>query len=181
MPDNTKRLGCVASERAAKVVTELGLGWSVEVRTAPRGARLALLHPQHAGIDLEILVTAEGPLIRTRAAALQLSAVGELSAECESFELNASATIALRAPHVEIEAEEQLSAVGKRVAIAATQGNVQLKANDDVQLLGEQILLNCEREQPLPAWLTPSRAPLELPTQQAGGDELLLQEDSRAS
>ena len=180
MANNPKRLGSGANAGQGNVSAELGLGWSVEVRAAARGATLALIHPQHAGIEVEVVITAEGPLIRTRAAALQLSTLGQLSARCESFEVEASAAIALRAPHVEISAAEQVFAVSKRVSIAATHGNVQLKANDDVQLLGEQILLNCEREPPLPAWLAPSKAGVELAPRQTGGDELLLQEKLRA-
>lgn len=45
------------------------------------------------------------------------------------------------------------------MALEARVGSVVARANDDVQLLGENVLLNCDRTAPVPDWVTaPARA-----------------------
>ena len=114
-------------------------------------------------MELEIALTDAGPVIRAHAAAVEIESEGDFVARCDRFRVEARA--------VELVSSGALRAEGREVDIRATLGSVRVRANDDVQLLGEQILLNCDRPATLPAWL-PAAPPVErtVPRQDEGGD-----------
>jgi len=97
-------------------------GWVARVEPTDRGALLRLQSPRQPTLEVEIVLTAAGPVIRAAAAALEITAA--------SFAVQAG-----------------------QVALTARTGDVAIRANDDVALNGEQVLLNCDRDPPLPSWL----------------------------
>jgi hypothetical protein len=140
----------------------LGLGWVAAVEARERGALFRLQSPQGGAFEVEIVLTAEGPVIRAAAAALEITAAKEIAAHCERFSVDARESFSVRASDV---------------AVTARAGSVAIRANDDVALNGEQVLLNCDRDLPLPSWL-PQPAPpnATLPAQQQDGDPDLLRD-----
>jgi len=150
----------------------LGLGWSAELQRGERGALLRLQHPQQGMVTVEIALTARGPVIRASAAALEIDTPGEVFARCERFTVEARQNVTLRAPEILHQASGAMRVEGKTVEIDAVTGGVRMHANDDVQLLGERVLLNCEREAPLPSWLPPGPGPT-LPAETVSGDASL--------
>jgi hypothetical protein len=155
------------TEDAAPPAVAMGLGWSAALEQRPRGAALRIQHPEQGVMTVEITITARGPVIRTTAAALEIEAADEIVARCERFTVEARETVSLR---------------GRSVEVEATGGDVRLRANDDVQVLGEQVLLNCEREEPLPSWLPQAPVPqieVTVPRQDAGGDQGLFETPPR--
>jgi hypothetical protein len=97
-----------------------------------------LRNPHQPAVDVEIVLTREGPVVRAAAAALEITAAEEIFARCERFE---------------IDAKESFSVQAADVAVTARSGGVAIRANDDVAVNGEQILLNCDRDPPAPSWL----------------------------
>jgi hypothetical protein len=111
---------------------------------------------------VQITMGADGPIIKTTAAALEIEATDEIVARCDHFTVEARQQLTLRAPVVELD---------------ATLGDVRIHANDDVRIKGEQILLNCDNEEALPSWLPgPPSPPVTLPRQDTLGDPALFGE-----
>lgn len=145
------------------------------VVVAPRdgGFTLSVRSPRaEERIEIEIRFEAGGPVVRTRAAALELSATDAIVAQCRSFTVEAEQDIELRAGGRLVQhAEQAAETTARSVTVDASPGAIRLRANDDVQLLGEQILLNCDRAPTMPDWVPPPRAQVaSLPPTSASGD-----------
>ena len=93
---------------------------------------------------------------------------GDLVARCNRFGVEARESI-------DLVSAGPLRAEGREVAVHARRGSAVVEASDDVQLLGEQVLLNCDRPAPLPAWVAPALPPERtIARQDEGGDADLL-------
>ncbi len=130
-------------------------------------------------LELEIVMTSAGPVVRTRAVGLEIEAAESLVARCREFRVEAEESISLVSRGaIESRAGTSMHAHAQQVTVEATRGNVLMRANDDVQLLGEQILLNCDRDPPLPPWIPAAAAPYippqTLPLAGESGDAALL-------
>jgi hypothetical protein len=137
----------------------------LEVETEGATTRIRVRSPV-AGeqIELELCFTADGPVVRTRAAALELDAATTIVARCASFAVEAEGDI-------ELSAGGALRCRASEATVDASPGAVRLRANDDVQLLGELVLLNCDRLPPMPDWVPPQRhQPSSLPPTSVLGD-----------
>lgn len=102
-------------------------------------------------LELVIDLRAEGPIVRVRAAALQVETEGEISLGCERFELRAREGVRLVsdgdfstsvAGDVDCRAGGLAHWEGKAVRIRARRGEAQIEAQDDVRIEGERVLLN---------------------------------------
>lgn len=102
-------------------------------------------------VELEIELGPRGPVVRVRAAALQVETEGELSLGCERFELFAREGIRVAsdgdfaasvAGDIDYRAGGQAHWEGKAVRLRARRGEAQLEAHDDVRIEGERVLLN---------------------------------------
>lgn len=110
-------------------------------------------------------------MLRVAAASIELDAAHDALARCRRFEVAATESITLAS-----QGDVAVRAHG-RVDVAAATGDVRLQANDDVQLLGEHVLLNCDPTPPMPAWASGAPgpgAPGALPCSDASGDAALL-------
>lgn len=149
----------------------LGDGWSAALTRQPGGVLLRVGRgASDQTLEITISLTADGPVVRARAAALEIETEHDLVARCDRFRVEARHS-------VELISGDTLRAQGRRVEVEATHGTARIEANDDVQLLGENVLLNCDRPPPpVPAWARPGPAAPEptLPAQPASGDPALL-------
>jgi hypothetical protein len=154
----------------------LGLGWSVAIGRRVGALTLSLEHAEKDPLCIEIEMTEAGPIVRTRANAIHIEAAEDIVARCKRFDLEASDSVSIRASEIVQSATGTLATRAKDIEMTATTGDIRLQANDDVQLLGEQVLLNCEREQPVPPWvpLGPAEKAL-LPRQDTFGNAELLE------
>lgn len=154
MPETNTDTNELRSELSASKEFALNGQWSLGCERLEEGLALTLRHPERAPFELEISLTEAGPVLRVKSvAALELETSRAIHARCQSFNLEASEQITMAAPAVELKAGARLSLEGGHLEAAATRGDLRMRANDDVQLLGERVLLNCERELPLPRWL----------------------------
>jgi hypothetical protein len=152
-------------EHDAALVLEQG--WSAQLSRTPAGACLRVRQGDGpARLELTILLTADGPVLRAHASALEIESDNELVARCGTFRVEARESIELRAG-------ETLRASGRRVDVEASHGSARVRANDDVQLLGENVLLNCDRAAPAwPDWVTttPPSPEITVPPARVSGD-----------
>jgi hypothetical protein len=177
------KLKLASEERALEQPpTQLALPeeWSLSWQRQERGVKLVLSHPEQSAFAFEIAITPAGPVVRASAAALHLDASQEIVARCDRFTVEARSEVSITSPTVRIAAAEHLSAEGRTVELVATQGDMRLRANDDMQLLGERLLLNCERELPVPAWVQPQHKEVLLPRADASGDLPVSERDPAA-
>jgi hypothetical protein len=114
-----------------------------------------------------------GPVVRVQANGLEVESPGAVSLSCETFRVDAKRRIDLRSGGDIVQTAGGSARVdAQQVDVEASPGAIRLKANDEVQALGEMILLNCEHprtEAPMPAWTGP-RVVAEAPAEQTSGD-----------
>jgi hypothetical protein len=87
-------------------------------------------------VELEVILTPAGPVLRFRAAAIELEAAGKLRLDCEDLELHARRDASVRVGG-DFVTEAQTT------TIRSERGDVLVEANDDVVLHGERVKLNC--------------------------------------
>ncbi|MFO7567814.1 MAG: hypothetical protein R6X02_34560 [Enhygromyxa sp.] len=102
-------------------------------------------------VELEIELRERGPIVRVRAAALQVETQGEIALGCDRFELRAKDGIRLATTgdlsasvsgDIDCRAAGHAHWEGKAVRLRARRGEARLEAHDDVRVEGERILLN---------------------------------------
>ena len=101
-------------------------GRAIEVTQDEAGEVLTVRSPEGACV-LTVLLTDAGPVLRFEAAALQIATTKSVEVSCEDFR---------------VAARNELHLVGKDVGIRAVLGGVTVRADDDVAIDGEQVLLN---------------------------------------
>jgi hypothetical protein len=107
----------------------------LHIEPAADGHHLRLIGPAGAQ-SLEIVVTPQGPVLRL-GSGLRLELAGQLSVDAERVALHGRSGLTLTSGgEVTIEAATHLNA-------KADLGEVRVKANDDLRLDGERILMNC--------------------------------------
>ncbi len=142
----------------------------------PQAALVTLRNAQDdVLLSFEIEITPAGAVVRGRAAALEIDA-STVATRCDEFRVEARDRIELRSGGViNQEAQAGIRVAGGDVEVQASPGAVRVRANDDVQLLGEQVLLNCDRQPPLPAWTgAPAALPAPVPRAGHAGDAELV-------
>lgn len=119
---------------------------------------------------LSIRLTAAGPIVEVRAASLRVATAGDLTVDCERFEVNARRDIALVSAggiaqdahgDVVIRADGEIATEADGQQHRARRGNVDIRANDDVMLDGERVMLNGPRAFSVPPVDLSSRQPLQ--------------------
>ena len=165
----TKVAGSNGLSGASCAEVSIGLGWVAALERVDRGALLRVQHPQQGALAVEIELTSRGPVIRASAVAIELDATTDVIARCNRFTVDARERITLDAPEIVQRAGGKARIEADTVDIDARTGDVYVHANDDVQLLGERILLNCDREVAIPSWV-PSAPEVTLPAAPTSGD-----------
>jgi hypothetical protein len=131
----------------------VGMGWVATLEPRDRGALVRLQNAHRATVNVEIVLTAEGPVIRASVGALEIMAETDVRVSCDRFLVEARESFGVRAARISYEASGALRATASEVSLTARAGGVAIRANDDVSVHGEQVLLNCDRDPPVPTWL----------------------------
>ncbi len=140
-----------------------------------RGALLRLESSDGGTVNVEIVLTADRSLIRAGVGALEIKAESDVRVSCDRFLVDARESFAVSTAEISHDARGALRGTASEVALTARSGGVAIRANDDVSVHGEQVLLNCERDSPLPPWLPrPPAAETSLPASAEHGDLELL-------
>lgn len=104
----------------------LASGRQIEVSTAKDGDFLTV-RSQEGSCVLTVLITDAGPVLRFEAASLQVAASKSVEIACEDFR---------------VAARNELALEGREVDVRARLGGVRVRADDDVAIDGERVLLN---------------------------------------
>lgn len=125
-------------EQQAPCSGELALasGRSVVCRSAPDACDEITIRGAGGEVLLEVALTPAGPVLRFHAAQVQLDCAGSFEVRCDRFEVHAAGDIVQSAGgELRVESDE--------MRLSARRGNVDVSANDDVNLNGERVRLNC--------------------------------------
>jgi len=109
-------------------------GRAIEAESSPAADVVRVRAPGGACV-VTIHLTAEGPVIRVEGASLEVAAAKRLSLECEDLDIRASGTAKI--------------AAARGAAIEAPSGGIDIRARDDVAIVGERVLLNSD-DPPMP-------------------------------
>jgi hypothetical protein len=101
-------------------------GRHIEVKAATEGDYLTVRSPQGSCV-LTVLITDAGPVLRFEAAALQVATSKAVEIACEDFRVTARRAVTLE---------------GRDVDVQARLGGVRVRADDDIAIDGERVLLN---------------------------------------
>jgi hypothetical protein len=93
-------------------------------------------------LELSVEIGPDGPRLRVEAVDIDLVASRRLSLQCSELDIAVSGDAKLAA-------EKTMTLVGQDVHVGAPRGEITLHANDDVDVRGERVRLNCE-DQPMP-------------------------------
>jgi len=106
------------------------------------GADSILVRSPSGDVELAIEIGPDGPRLKVRAVDIELVADKRLSMRCEELNVTVGGTATIQAGGV-------TTITGKDVHIDAPRGELSLRANDDVDVRGERIRLNCD-DAPMP-------------------------------
>lgn len=128
-------------------------------------------------LRLSITITADGPVLRFEGPSLTVESTGDLAVGARRIAIHGREEVAITSGgNASISIAGELHSEANAQSLTARLGSVKVKANDDVQLLGEEVLLNCERETPLPGWIPLSpKTEVMLPRADVDGDPSLLE------
>jgi hypothetical protein len=115
---------------------ELASGRSVVCRSVADSCDEVTIRGPAGEVLLEVALTPAGPVLRFHAAQVQLDCQGSFKVRCQSFEVETAGDIVQRAGG-------KLRAEADEMTLDARRGNVDVRANDDVNLNGERVRLNC--------------------------------------
>jgi phage gp45-like len=116
----------VVSTLAKPPTLELASGRQVEVTSRDEGDWIVVRGKEGACV-LTVLMTDSGPVLRFESAAIELSAPRSIDINCDAFR---------------VAAREEVSVAARSIDLRANGGGVQVRADDDVTIDGERVLLN---------------------------------------
>jgi hypothetical protein len=117
-------------------------GHTLSVRKTSDGGSVCLISPEGSE-SLQIVITPSGAEVRlTRG--LTIAVTGTLAFDADQVSIRGRSGLSLSTGGAAVlEAEGSLDIRAHSTSLTTTHGNVSLRANDDVVLLGERILANC--------------------------------------
>lgn len=147
-------LADIAAPRAESTTQrmELSSGRVVEADVEGPGRDRFTIRSATGEVELQICMTEKGPLLRFRAADVELDATRDVKVHCEEFHVKAAKHIVQEAGgdlrqriggQADVKVRGRLTLAAREARLQAKRGNVQIEANDDVEVLGERIKLNC--------------------------------------
>lgn len=115
----------------------------LEVLTRDDRSELALVGSD-GKVRLRIEVTAEGPVLHVEGDGLKVRVEGDLALTADRLALVGRQELTLRSGgDLHVEAARDLHSQARIQHIKAELGNVNVRANDDVRLNGERVMVNC--------------------------------------
>jgi hypothetical protein len=127
-------------------------------------------------IELTLEITESGARVVLDAADLAIRAKNKVAVECDTFDVTARQFTARATESATIEAPD--------ASLHATEGDLSLRANDDVKVNGERVLLSSDGDLQIPSWMKEelgaqierARADATIPATDLSGDESLWRE-----
>lgn len=130
----------------------LSSGRVVEARPAGDGDDRLTIRSPSGEVELEVRMTERGPLLRFRAADVELESTRDVKVRCKDFEVRAEGAIVQESGgdlqqriggKADVKVRGRMTLAAKESRLVAKRGNVRIEANDDVEIAGERVKLNC--------------------------------------
>ncbi len=100
---------------------------------------------QDGHVCLSIHITADGPVLRLEGSGLMIQATGALALDAEAVVIHGREGVAISSGgNAKISVAGELDTEASVQNISALLGNVNVRANDDVRMNGERVLMNCD-------------------------------------
>ncbi|WP_437969071.1 hypothetical protein WMF04_07150 [Sorangium sp. So ce260] len=138
-------------------VVPLASGRSIEIAEEGAGERIQI-RAAAGQLLVSIRLTDEGPVLSLEGASLEISASRTLSLSCDTLRIQAAQDAAVEVGgslrervrgSVVREAGRSARTTAREVKVEASPGGVEIRANDDVDIVGERVRLNSE-DPPMP-------------------------------
>jgi len=114
------------------------------VRRTERGDAVQLLTPDGAA-PLTIEITSAGVRIQLAAPSVALETQGDLTLSADHLTLHGRKGLALTSGgDLDLAAKGDLHSTAQAQVLRAEQGEVNIKASDDVRVSGERVMVNCD-------------------------------------
>lgn len=147
-------LAYIAPPRPDEPAQRLALasGRVVEAGADADGVDRVTIRGASGEVELSVRMTAEGPVLRFRAADLELESARDLRLRCDTFSVQARKGIVQETAgnlrqrvggSADIKVRGELATLAGEVKLEAKRGAVQIEASDDVEIVGERVKLNC--------------------------------------
>lgn len=125
------------------------IGQQALVVESADGADLLKIVARDGKVRLAIAITADGPVLELGGRGVTIRSSGPLAIDAERIALHGRSALQLSTGgDATIRVDGDLTTVARIQNISASLGNVNVKANDDVRLNGERVMMNCEGEPP---------------------------------
>jgi hypothetical protein len=130
----------------------LDSGRTLEVEPAGDGTDRVTVRAPDGRVELEVVLTERGPVLRFRAAEIALESQGALALRCQELDVHARGGIRQVAGgdleqvvlgDAEMHVSGDLVSTARSARLESKRGDVRIRANDDVRLNGERVKLNC--------------------------------------
>jgi hypothetical protein len=148
--DDRESPGSAALAKIEPHVVTLQSGRRIETSLDEGGADVLHIRARDGRCVLSVRVTDEGPVLSFSGAALEIAATRTLDLSCEDLRIHATGGAT-------IDVEGELVANARSMALEAHSGGIVVKANDDLDLKGERVLLNSD-DPPMPLSMEEYRA-----------------------
>ncbi|WP_437725967.1 hypothetical protein [Sorangium sp. So ce861] len=138
-------------------VVPLASGRSIEIAEDGAGERIQI-RAAAGQILVSIRMTDDGPVLSLAGASLEIAAAKTLSLSCDTLQIQAAQDAAIEVGgslHERVrgsavrEAGRSARTTAREVKVEASPGGVEIRANDDVDIVGERVRLNSE-DPPMP-------------------------------
>lgn len=125
-------------------VLDLSAQYRLLVDQTERGTALRLVSP-NGTTPLVLEITDQGVVLRVDSPSIALHSSGDLSLSAEHLSLRGRSGLTLASGgDLQVEAEGDLTTRAQSQVVRAELGSVEIKASDDVKLVGERVLVNCD-------------------------------------
>jgi uncharacterized protein (DUF2345 family) len=123
----------------------LAHGQRLSMEQAPAGDVLRLIAADGKTTTLTVLITPAGPVLQF-SGGLAIQTQGDIAVSGRQIALHGRESVSISTGgDLDLHAERDLHSTARIQNLTAELGNVNLKANDDVRIDGERVLVNCPR------------------------------------
>lgn len=117
-------------------------GHELKIIEKNKESHIEIIAPD-GNMSFSIVFTSEGPVLNFGHSKIKICSQGDIELDAENLTLKGRQSLSLSSDgNINLNAKGDLDSLARVQNIQAELGNVNLKANDDVKLRGERILLN---------------------------------------
>jgi hypothetical protein len=151
LPDGPLSSGLISGAAPASSTSiDLAHGHALSIDCKQGTERLEIVSNQ-GQVMLTIEMTPKGPVLKFHGASISVFTDGELTLDAKQLNLQGRDSVnIISGDELNIEAKGSASSRASVQHITALDGNVNVKANDDVRINGERCMVNCDSPNAIP-------------------------------